>query len=49
MLDIQSLTVGYPNHDVLRDVSITIKPGEILALVGPNGVGKSTLIRGEWD
>jgi iron complex transport system ATP-binding protein len=45
MLDIQSLTVGYPNHDVLKDVSITIKEGEILAVVGPNGVGKSTLIR----
>jgi iron complex transport system ATP-binding protein len=45
MLDIQSLSVGYPNHDVLRDVSITVKRGEILAVVGPNGVGKSTLIR----
>jgi cobalamin transport system ATP-binding protein len=45
MLEIQSLTVGYPNHEVLRDVSITIDPGEILAVVGPNGVGKSTLIR----
>ena len=45
MLEIQALTVGYPNHEVLRDVSITIKPGEILAVVGPNGAGKSTLIR----
>ena len=45
MLEIQSLTVGYPNHEVLRDISITIDPGEILAVVGPNGVGKSTLIR----
>jgi iron complex transport system ATP-binding protein len=45
MLEIQSLTVDYPNHQVLRDVSITIAPGEILAVVGPNGVGKSTLIR----
>ena len=45
MLEIQSLTVGYPNHEVLQDVSILIDTGEILAIVGPNGVGKSTLIR----
>ncbi len=45
MLEVQSLTVGYPNHEVLRDVSISIDSGEILAVVGPNGVGKSTLIR----
>jgi iron complex transport system ATP-binding protein len=45
MLEIQSLSVGYLNHEVLSDVSLTIHPGEILALVGPNGVGKSTLIR----
>jgi iron complex transport system ATP-binding protein len=45
MLEIQSLTVSYPDHKVLNDVSITINSGEILAIVGPNGVGKSTLIR----
>ena len=45
MLEIQSLSVGYPNHEVLRDISITIQSGEILVVVGPNGVGKSTLIR----
>jgi len=45
MLEVQSLTVGYANHEVLRDVSISIDSGEILAVVGPNGVGKSTLIR----
>jgi iron complex transport system ATP-binding protein len=45
MLEIQSLSVGYSNHEVLREVSMTIQSGEILAVVGPNGVGKSTLIR----
>ena len=45
MLEVQSLTVGYANYEVLRDVSISIDSGEILAVVGPNGVGKSTLIR----
>ena len=45
MLEVQSLSVGYINHPVLQDISITIQSGEILAVVGPNGVGKSTLIR----
>ena len=33
------------NSDVLRDASLTVKPGETIAIVGPSGGGKSTLCR----
>ena len=45
MLDINSLSVAYDQRNVLNDLSMNIAPGEIFAIIGPNGVGKSTLIR----
>lgn len=44
ILDVKNLTKAYGNHTVLRDVNFSLdKPG-ITALVGPNGVGKTTLL-----
>lgn len=45
MLEINSLSVGYGCHLILKEVSLTVHPGEVVALIGPNGTGKSTLIR----
>jgi ATP-binding cassette subfamily B protein len=46
-LEFKNLTFSYDDDDqpVLNDVSISISPGEKLAVVGPTGSGKSTLIR----
>lgn len=45
-IEFSHLTFGYtPNEPVLHDVSLVIEPGEKLAVVGPTGSGKSTLIR----
>ncbi len=42
----EHLSFGYtPNLEILHDVTFTIAPGEKLAIVGPTGSGKSTLIR----
>jgi len=43
-LVVDGLTVGYGGGDVLHDVSMTVMPGGITCVVGPNGCGKSTLL-----
>ena len=45
VLNIQSLSVGYNDRAVSKDVSLKLYRSESLALVGPNGVGKSTLLK----
>ncbi len=45
MLSINKLTVLADNKEILNDFSLDIKDGEIHVLMGPNGVGKSTICR----
>jgi len=44
VLEIQDLRAGYGEHQVLKGVSLQILRGEWFCLLGPNGVGKSTLL-----
>lgn len=44
-MTVQNLSFAYGDHQVLRDVSFSVDYGEFLSVLGPNGVGKSTLFR----
>ena len=43
-VEFRNLTFAYDGHDVLLNVSARVAPGQVLALVGPTGSGKSTLV-----
>ncbi|MBC8651915.1 ABC transporter ATP-binding protein [Pseudomonas sp. NP21570] len=45
LLSVQGLTSGYGTAAVLRNISLSVSKGEIVAVLGKNGMGKSTLLK----
>lgn len=45
MLEVKNLSKEFNGHQILRDISFTLKDGEIVTIVGPSGAGKTTLLR----
>jgi urea transport system ATP-binding protein len=45
MLDVTDLTLHYSGSQILHGVSVTAKPGSVTAVMGTNGVGKTSLLR----
>ena len=45
LLSVENLTIGYGAQTVLQSVNLSIEPGEIVTIVGPNGSGKTSLLR----
>lgn len=45
MLEVQNISINYGVCAVVRDVSLALRPGKIIALLGANGAGKTTLLK----
>ena len=45
MIELQHLTVGYGEKAILSDINQSLREGQMVCLLGANGVGKSTLLR----
>lgn len=45
LLEVKGLGFSYADHQVLDSLDFCVQPGEMVAVLGPNGVGKSTLFR----
>jgi len=44
-MEVQGISQGYGKEDVISDISFTAESGELVSILGPNGCGKSTLIK----
>jgi ABC-type branched-subunit amino acid transport system ATPase component/ABC-type branched-subunit amino acid transport system permease subunit len=44
-VQLDDVSAGYGGIDVLRDISLTVRSGEVCAVLGPNGAGKSTALK----
>ncbi|GAO29234.1 metal ABC transporter ATP-binding protein [Geofilum rubicundum] len=45
LAQLDHITAGYNGETVLRDVSLTVKPNDFIGVIGPNGGGKTTMIK----
>jgi iron complex transport system ATP-binding protein len=44
-LELQNVSLGYGGKVVVKDITFQVMPGEVVGLIGPNGCGKSTIIK----
>lgn len=45
MIQVKNLKKSFGTHEVLKDINVTVKPQEVVVVIGPSGSGKSTFLR----
>ena len=45
LITLKNITAGYDNQTVLQNVNLTINEGDFIGIIGPNGGGKTTLLK----
>ena len=45
MIRVQRLNKQYNGQSVLKDIDLSVEPGEVIAIIGPSGSGKTTFLR----
>ena len=45
ILEVRHLSKSFGDHEVLRDIDFTVRPGDVTSIIGASGSGKSTLLR----
>ena len=45
LLEINHMRKGFDGLHVLKDISLSVREGEVISIIGPSGSGKSTLLR----
>ena len=43
MIKVNNISYSIKNNDIIHNISLNIKPGQMISIIGPNGAGKSTL------
>lgn len=44
-VEVKNVSFGYDEHMILKNINLSIRPGEVVAFVGPSGAGKTTLVQ----
>ena len=44
MIKVNNISYSIKNNDIIHNISLNIKPGQMISIIGPNGAGKSTLM-----
>lgn len=45
LIEVEHLSKSFGDHEVLRDINLTVRKGEVVSIIGPSGCGKSTFLR----